>query len=231
MGKAPTGTPAGAHGSGEGLPGLPGGSAAGSPPASAGDPGGSSVQGDPTSRRITEPVHRRYGANAPEPALRKRNCCSEPARHRQRGAQLRPGEKARGRSKAKGKTNTSFKKRKSCRPGDTALEIQKEMLPGSRLLAGTIQSGGKSSAWSLGHTQPMQRVTGDRKTESQLCQESTTLEESSRAEGPVNSKQLTDALRACSTAGWIVRAGEEAARGRQGPCSRGAMTWSGWHAC
>lgn len=52
-----------------GAAGPPGGSAAGSPLASAGDPGGSSARGYPTSRRITEPVHHRYGACAPQKKL------------------------------------------------------------------------------------------------------------------------------------------------------------------
>ena len=39
---------------------------------------------------------------------------------------------------------------------------------------------------------------------------------------PVDSPQLRDALRACSTAGPIVRVGEKAALDRQGPCSCGA---------
>ena len=48
------------------LPGLPGGSAAESPPASAGDPGGSSVRGDPTSRGTTEPMRHSSRAHAPQ---------------------------------------------------------------------------------------------------------------------------------------------------------------------
>ena len=39
---------------------------------------------------------------------------------------------------------------------------------------------------------------------------------------PVDSQQLKDALRACSTAGSIVRVGEKSARDRQDPCSCGA---------
>ena len=109
MGKAPTGTPAGTHRSGKGLPGLPGGSAAASPPASAGDPGGSSVREDPTSRGTTEPMHHSSRATAPEPMLRKRNRCSEPAQHSQRGAQRRQGEKARGWQKSHKQTHLKKK--------------------------------------------------------------------------------------------------------------------------
>lgn len=135
MGKAPTGTPAGTHRSGKGLPGLPGGSAAASPPASAGDPGGSSVWGDPTSRGTTEPMHHSSRATAPEPMLRKRNRCSEPAQHSQRGAQRRQGEKARGWQKSHKQTH--LKKKEELSPwGYGTIDT-----PGSRLRRGQSNQG------------------------------------------------------------------------------------------
>ena len=96
VGKAPTGTPAGAHYSSEGLLRLPGGSAAVSPPARAGDPGILGPGGIPQAAGQLCPR-----ASAPEPALRKKNRCSEPAHHSQIGAQHRRGEKAHGRQQSR----------------------------------------------------------------------------------------------------------------------------------
>lgn len=117
-------------------------------------------------------------------------------------------------------------KKKSCRPGERALEIQKETLPVSCILAGggQIQSQVKSSPWDARHTQATQRVIGNQKTENQECEGAFTepgsgghsqkrkqhVQRHCGSRKPLNSKLSKDVLRTYYVPGSILGVGETA---------------------